>query len=170
MQVLRCVIGLGSNVGDRRRTLADAVKQLERGAELRAVSALYETAPVGGPPQPAYLNAAVRLDVDRDPEALLESLHAIELSSGRRREGRWGPRTLDLDVLWIAGRTVATPTLTVPHPRLHERAFALVPLLDVVPDATDPRSGAPYSAVANRLGTAGIRRVASPGWHTGEPR
>jgi 2-amino-4-hydroxy-6-hydroxymethyldihydropteridine diphosphokinase len=97
---------------------------------------------VGGPPQPDFLNAAALVTYEGEPEALLGALLAIERRLGRRRGGeRYGPRTIDLDILWIEGRTVDTEELVVPHPRLLERAFALLPLLELVPEARDPRSG-----------------------------
>jgi 2-amino-4-hydroxy-6-hydroxymethyldihydropteridine diphosphokinase len=110
--------------------------------DLRARSKVYETSPVG-PPQPAYLNAAVRLLTKASPNNVLAVLLGIEARCGRIRspETRWGPRTLDLDLLWGEGLIVSTPSLTVPHPRLMERPFALWPLLDVAPDAVDPTTG-----------------------------
>jgi 2-amino-4-hydroxy-6-hydroxymethyldihydropteridine diphosphokinase len=134
-------IGLGSNLGDRAATLQSAIDALARTPSVRvlAVSPLYETAPVG-PPQPDYLNAAVRIETSLEPEALLDVLLAIERAHGRERRVRWGPRTLDLDVLAIlagpAGTLlgVETARLEVPHPHLGERAFALAPLLDVLPE------------------------------------
>lgn len=142
---LDLVIGLGSNLGDRLQHLRAAAVALGSAFELRARSAVYETAPVG-PPQPDYLNAAVRLYASVGVEAVLETLLAIEQRGGRVRSagGRWGARTIDLDLLWADGVVLATAALTVPHPRLTERAFALLPLLDVAPDARDPRTGAPF--------------------------
>lgn len=102
---------------------------------MRARSRVYETAPVGGPAQPDYLNAAVRIDWAGEPLDLLDRLQAIEQELGRVRTVANGPRTIDLDVLWIEGLTLDHPRLVVPHPRLHERPFALAPLLDVLPDA-----------------------------------
>jgi 2-amino-4-hydroxy-6-hydroxymethyldihydropteridine diphosphokinase len=136
------IVGLGSNLGDRAATLASAVGALGRieGARLAAVSPVYETEPVG-PPQPRYLNAAVRLETDLDAEPLLDALLAIEAAHGRARREKWGPRTLDLDVLAIldAGRPleIRTPRLEVPHPALLDRAFALAPLLDVAPELSE---------------------------------
>lgn len=123
-------------------------------APVRARSYVYATEPVGGPPQGEFLNAAVRVECTQSPAELLDALLAIEQELGRvrRAEERWGPRTIDLDILWIEGVAVDTPRLTVPHPRLEERAFALAPLLDVAPNA-------PYS-LGSRLGEAGIRRTA----------
>ena len=107
---------------------------------------MYATAPVG-PPQPEYLNAAALVTWEGTAEALLVALLGIEAKLGRVRGGeRFGPRTLDLDVLWIEGLALEGERLVVPHPRLKERAFAMVPLLEVAPDARDPRTGEPYVA------------------------
>ena len=132
----RFVIGLGANLGAREASFHAALDLLADtpGVEVEALSSLYDTAPVG-PPQPRYLNAAVRLRAALDPERLLDRLLAIErvLGRDRVREERWGPRTLDLDILWASTGPVRTPRLEVPHPRLLERPFALAPLLDVAP-------------------------------------
>jgi 2-amino-4-hydroxy-6-hydroxymethyldihydropteridine diphosphokinase len=142
---LRAVVGLGANLGERLEALRDAVRDLSRVARVTKVSRVYETEPVGGPPQPPFFNAAALVDYQGTPLALLDALLAIEARHGRVRRERWGPRTLDLDVLWIDGLVVNAPGLVVPHPRLHERAFALVPLLELVPDARDPATGRPYT-------------------------
>lgn len=108
---------------------------------------MYETEALvlaGAPPQPKYLNAAVLLETDLEPEALLDRLLEIERAHGRERREKWGPRTIDLDILWIDGVTHATEKLVVPHPHLRERAFALRPLLDVAPTAKDPETRAGY--------------------------
>jgi len=132
----RVVIGLGSNLGDRLVTLREAAHRITSEiASIESASHIYETAPIG-PPQPRYLNAAVLLRWPADDlRALLTRLLHIEESLGRVRTERWGPRTIDLDILWAEGVSLALSDLTVPHPHLHERAFALLPLLDVAPDA-----------------------------------
>ncbi|WP_394826341.1 2-amino-4-hydroxy-6-hydroxymethyldihydropteridine diphosphokinase [Pendulispora albinea] len=132
----RVVLGLGANLGDRRATLSEAARRIASNiAPIEAASWVYETAPVG-PPQPHYLNAAVLLRwPDDDLRGLLARLLEVELSLGRVRAERWGPRTIDVDILWADEVALASPELTVPHPRLHERAFAVLPLLDVAPDA-----------------------------------
>jgi 2-amino-4-hydroxy-6-hydroxymethyldihydropteridine diphosphokinase len=157
------VVGLGANLGDRASTLAAAVAALSEAGEVTAVSALYETEPVG-PPQPAYLNAAVRLDFGGTPRELLEVLLAVERRFGRVRRERFGPRTLDLDLLWIAGVQVDEEDLVVPHPRLGERRFALEPLLDVAPEALDPRTGQGISAWLQRLPAGGVVEIAKGDW------
>jgi 2-amino-4-hydroxy-6-hydroxymethyldihydropteridine diphosphokinase len=133
--VARVVIGLGSNLGDRLANLRSAVGRLAQSACVLATSRVYETAPIGGPAQGAFLNAAVAIEWGGEAHALLDLLQDIERDLGRRRDLRWGPRTIDLDVLWIEGARVDDARLVVPHPRLHERAFAVQPLLDVAPDA-----------------------------------
>jgi len=156
---LDVVIGMGGNLGEPRETLRVALLELGRLGPLAGVSALYRTLPVGGPPQPDFLNAAARLAFDGSPEALLEEALRIERLAGRERRERWGPRTLDLDILWIRGVTVSAPGLVVPHPRLRERAFALRPLIDVAPDAVDPADGASYAGVLAGLNEEGIDRL-----------
>jgi 2-amino-4-hydroxy-6-hydroxymethyldihydropteridine diphosphokinase len=133
--VARAFLGLGSNLGDRRRHLRDAVAAIP---DVVAVSRVYETAPVGGPDQGAYLNVVVRLDTERSPRDLLEICRECEAEARRVRTVRWGPRTLDVDVLWVDGQTVDEPDLVVPHPRMFERAFVLMPLRDVAADLIPP--------------------------------
>lgn len=127
----RAFLGLGSNLGDRRDHLRTAVASLP---DVVAVSDVYETDPVGGPEQGRFLNLVVELDTDLDPHALLGVCHRIESAAGRVRDVRWGPRTLDVDILWIEGVTVDTPDLQVPHPRMNERRFVLEPLAELAPD------------------------------------
>jgi 2-amino-4-hydroxy-6-hydroxymethyldihydropteridine diphosphokinase len=148
---VNAVIGLGSNLGDRRAVLGRALSALGALGDVGPISALYETQPVG-PPQPLFLNAAVGLKTALDPLALLEALLAIELRLGRVRQERWGPRSIDLDILWADTGLFEAPRLRVPHPELRRRAFALRPLLDVAPEAVDPCDGTPYRAVLAALG------------------
>ncbi|MCC6215865.1 MAG: 2-amino-4-hydroxy-6-hydroxymethyldihydropteridine diphosphokinase [Polyangiaceae bacterium] len=158
---LDAVIGLGSNLGDRRATLQSAARAVAALGTLLGASPTYESRAVG-PPQPDYLNAAVRLRAVIEPPALLELLLGIERDHGRERRERWGPRTLDLDLLWIDALAVRTARLVVPHPCLLERPFALRPLLDVAPDARDPASGERYADRLATLGEAGLRRHSPP--------
>ncbi len=127
----RAFLGLGSNLGERRALLAAAVAAMP---DLVAVSPLYETDPVGGPEQGAFLNLVVELDTARSARGLLALCGGLEAAADRVREVRWGPRTLDADVLWIDGEIVAEPDLVVPHPRMWERRFVLAPLRDLAPD------------------------------------
>jgi 2-amino-4-hydroxy-6-hydroxymethyldihydropteridine diphosphokinase len=134
----RAFLGLGSNVGDRQRYLREAVTTLEdTGIGLRAVSPVYETDPVGGPEQGRYLNLVVELDTDLTPRELLGVCRRIEAAAGRVRVEHWGPRTLDVDVLWIDGVELDEPDLVVPHPRMWDRRFVLAPLRDLAPDLVD---------------------------------
>lgn len=132
----RAFLGLGSNVGDRVGFLRDAAGSLAA-VGLRATSPVYETEPVGGPEQGRYLNLVAELHTDRSPRELLGVCHRLESAAGRVREVRWGPRTLDVDVLWVDGVTVDEPDLVVPHPRMWERRFVLAPLRDLAPDLVD---------------------------------
>lgn len=134
--VRRAFLGLGSNLGDRRGYLRDAVATL--GPMVQQVSPVYETDPVGGPEQDRYLNLVVELATDLEPRALLAVCHRLETGAGRVRDERWGPRTLDVDILLIEGVTVDDPDLQVPHPRWRERRFVLRPLADIAPDLVDP--------------------------------
>ncbi|GJQ28156.1 MAG: 2-amino-4-hydroxy-6-hydroxymethyldihydropteridine diphosphokinase [Phycisphaerae bacterium] len=138
-------IALGSNLGDRRAAIHYALAALRRtpGVDVVSVSSFHETAPVGGVPQGPYLNAAASLETAMPPRDLLAALHAIERSFGRdrAREQRWGPRTLDLDLILYADAVINEPGLTVPHPRAHERLFVLDPLAEVAPDLVFPTLG-----------------------------
>jgi 2-amino-4-hydroxy-6-hydroxymethyldihydropteridine diphosphokinase len=143
--VTRAYVGLGANLGDREASLRAAVERLgcTPGIEVVAVSSFRETEPVGYLDQPRFLNGAVALDTELPPRALLEALLAVERSLGRTREGpRFGPRTIDLDLLAYGGESVEEPGLQVPHPRLGERAFALEPLLELEPALVLPGLGA----------------------------
>ena len=131
----RAFIGLGSNLGDRRELLRAAVDALRAGGDVGGVSPLYETEPVGGPEeQGPYLNVVVELSTADGPHRLLERCRALEEAAGRVRTVRWGPRTLDADVLAVDGWVVDEPDLVVPHPRLWERRFVVQPLADLAPD------------------------------------
>jgi 2-amino-4-hydroxy-6-hydroxymethyldihydropteridine diphosphokinase len=126
------LLSLGSNLGDRVRYLRDAVAQLP---DLAATSRVFETAPIGGPEgQEPYLNMVARLDTQLGARDLLAVCHTLEEEAQRKRVVHWGPRTLDVDLLWIDGVRLDDPDLTVPHPRLFERPFVLAPLEDVAPD------------------------------------
>jgi 2-amino-4-hydroxy-6-hydroxymethyldihydropteridine diphosphokinase len=138
---MRAYIGLGGNLGDRRSYLDRAVELLERedGIEVVARSAVRETEPVGYADQPPFLNAAVAVETDLEPRDLLDRLLAIERTLGRERAGpRFGPRTIDLDLLLLGDRVIDEPGLVVPHPRLHERRFVLEPLHDLDPELALP--------------------------------
>lgn len=129
---LRAFLGLGSNLGDRRRYLREAVDSLEG---VVAVSQVYETEPIGGPAgQQPYLNVVVELDTLLSPRELLAICHRLESAAGRVRLEHWGPRTLDVDVLLVGDLSVDDPDLVVPHPRMWERRFVLAPLSEIAPE------------------------------------
>jgi 2-amino-4-hydroxy-6-hydroxymethyldihydropteridine diphosphokinase len=136
--VARAYIGLGANLGDRAATLREAVRRLRALGEVVAVSALYETAPVGYREQPPFLNAALILDTSLSARELMAAMLAVERDLGRVRTFRNAPRTVDLDLLMVDDLVLETPGLTLPHPRFHERAFVLVPLAEIAPEAEHP--------------------------------
>lgn len=159
----RAVLALGSNLGDRQDILqggVDAITGIE-GVRLTGVSPVYETVPVGGPPQPDYLNAVVLAEVTIPSLDLLDRLHEVEAEFDRVRLVRWGPRTLDIDIITVAGEHCSDPDLTLPHPRAHERAFVLAPWHDVDPDAVLPGWG-PVAGLLARADQTGIRRSQRP--------
>jgi len=133
--VTRAFLSLGSNLGDRRRFLVEAISSL--GERVTAVSPVYETEPVGGPEQERFLNLVVQLETDVAPRELLAVCHRLESAAQRVRQQQWGPRTLDVDIVWIDGIVVEEPDLQVPHPRWTERRFVLAPLRDLAPDLVD---------------------------------
>jgi 2-amino-4-hydroxy-6-hydroxymethyldihydropteridine diphosphokinase len=152
------VLAVGSNLGDRQDILQGAVSAIVGlpGVRVTAVSPVYETAPVGGPAQPDYLNAVVLADVSRPARELLDRLHEIEAAFDRVRVVRWGPRTLDIDVIVFGGERSDDPELTLPHPRAHERAFVLAPWHDVDPDAALPGQG-PVAGLLAKADGSGLR-------------
>jgi 2-amino-4-hydroxy-6-hydroxymethyldihydropteridine diphosphokinase len=155
--VVRAAIGLGSNLGDRARHISDAVGSLGESGSLVRVSSLYETSPVGGPEQGPYLNAVVVVDTELSARQLLNVCLDIERKHGRERGERWGPRTLDMDVLLFGSEVIAESDLTVPHPRMIERRFALEPLLDAWPDAALP-DGTPLAVFASDVAAQKVRK------------
>ena len=145
-------VGIGSNLGDRETNLRRAIELLsaEDGVEVVAVSEIRETDPVGPVEQGPFLNGAVKVETSLGPHELLGRLLSVENGLGRVRSERWGPRTIDLDLLLYGGETIEEPGLTVPHPRLHERRFALEPLRDLDPDVEIPGFG-PISTLLAKL-------------------
>ena len=141
-------IGIGSNVGDRKAFCRAAVEALAENPEIDvdAVSSLYETEPIGGPPQRSYINMAVRVNTRLDAKGLLTACKEIERRIGREPSDiRWGPRVVDLDLLTYGEDKIVEPDLEVPHPHIRQRRFVLVPLLEIDPDVRDPW-GDPYSS------------------------
>lgn len=133
-------LGLGANLGDRLETLQRAVDLLaDQGVRTVASSRVWRTDPVGGPAgQPAYLNAVVRAETALEPDKVLAAANRVEAALGRTREVRWGPRTIDIDVLLFDDEVRDDPRLTIPHPRLGERSFVVLPLLDIDPEPVLP--------------------------------
>lgn len=158
---MEAFLGLGSNLGDRLANLQRAVDALgaEAGVRVTRSSRVWETEPVGGPQQPDFLNAVVSIETDLEPHALLAACNRVEALLGRTRDIRWGPRTIDIDVLLMGDRTVDDPVLTVPHPRVSGRAFVLLPLLELAPDPVLP-DGTRLLEV--RLHPAAVRPHAPP--------
>jgi 2-amino-4-hydroxy-6-hydroxymethyldihydropteridine diphosphokinase len=154
----QCAIGLGSNLGDSLAILTGAIDRLQMHPqiELVAISSWYLTAPVG-PPQPDYLNGCVTLQTSLTPLDLLTTLHAIESEFGRIRQELWGARTLDLDLLLYDDLIIDLPTLQIPHPRMCERAFVLVPLAEIAADWIEPRSGNSIATLYNKLEYSGVK-------------
>lgn len=153
-------VGIGSNIGDRFGHLTDAVRRLAKLGVISVGSPVYETAPVGGPDQDHYLNAVVGLDTEIAPRELLEHLLEIERITGRVRDERWGPRTLDLDILTYGDEIIVEPGLTVPHPEMRNRRFVLMPLTDVAPGLSG-RDG-PYADSLKNVVHQQIRRLTGP--------
>jgi 2-amino-4-hydroxy-6-hydroxymethyldihydropteridine diphosphokinase len=156
----RAVLSVGTNLGDRLGTLQGCVQAIARlpDTDVLAISPVYETAPVGGPAQPDYLNAVLIISTGLAPRDLLEAAHRIEAGFGRVRAERFGPRTLDIDVIDYDGQVSDDPVLTLPHPRAHQRAFVLAPWHDVDPGAELPGRGAVTRLLAG-LDRNGVRKV-----------
>jgi 2-amino-4-hydroxy-6-hydroxymethyldihydropteridine diphosphokinase len=162
-------LGLGANVGDRQANLRMALQRLQTLARLEEVSSLYETEPVGVSEQPSFFNAVCRVSTGLEPQALLRFLKNLEGEIGRRPGGqKWGPRPIDLDILLYDDRVVDVPELRVPHPRLAERAFVLVPLCELAPKLRHPLLGKSMKELLASVGETGVRKIAPGGWERGE--
>jgi 2-amino-4-hydroxy-6-hydroxymethyldihydropteridine diphosphokinase len=157
-------LGLGSNLGDRRANLSQALALLEPEATVDSVSALYESAPQPPAPPPDYLNAACRVTTDLSPHELLTHVKSIETRMGRVEGPRWSPRTIDIDIELYEGLVIETQDLSIPHPRLSERNFVLKPLLDMDPDLTHPATGERLDLLLQQVESAVLQRVSEPGW------
>ncbi len=158
------VLGLGGNVGERQVALAAAVNELraQSDIEIIAASPLYESAPWGMTNQQDFLNAAVRIATPLGPADLLAAILSIEVSLGRVRGKKWGPRSIDIDILVYGNEAIDVPGLTIPHPHLTERAFALAPLVDVMPDAVV--AGKPARQWLAQLECKDLKTIAGPDW------
>jgi len=167
MSGLRAVyLALGSNLGDRERNLSAALRRLEPLVRIEAVSSLYETDPVGPQDQPAYLNAVCRATTGLQPRALLRHLQAVEYELGRRGAAheRWGPRPIDIDLLFYGDAMIDDGELRVPHPELANRAFVLVPLAEIAPELTHAELARTIASLAKRIDGSGVRARAASGW------
>jgi 2-amino-4-hydroxy-6-hydroxymethyldihydropteridine diphosphokinase len=159
---VRAYLGLGSNLGDRLEHLRDAIPLLaRRGVKPLRSSRVYETEPVGGPRQPDYLNAVLEVETSLVPRALLKTCLEVEADLGRTRGERWGPRVIDIDVLTYGREEIAEPGLEIPHPRMHQRAFVLVPLLELDPNPPLP-GGRRVGDLPVEAGTLGAVRLFAP--------
>jgi len=156
-------IALGSNQGDRELNLLRAIAEVGKlpGCRVTAVSHFYDTEPVGDIPQDNFLNAAIRIETELSPDALLTELQRIETGVfGRKRSVQWGPRPMDLDILFYGEVVADGPMLTIPHPRLHERRFVLQPLADIAPDLRHPLLGkSVQELLAGVTGTERVTRI-----------
>ncbi|MBX2865968.1 MAG: 2-amino-4-hydroxy-6-hydroxymethyldihydropteridine diphosphokinase [Leptolyngbyaceae cyanobacterium MAG.088] len=152
-----CAIALGSNLGDSEQTIEASLARLNHadGLRLEVRSQLYKTAPVG-PPQPDFINACAIFHTVLPPEQVLQTLLLTEASFGRFRRERWGPRTLDLDLLLYGNQVMDTPRLVLPHARMHERAFVLVPLAEIAPDWQHPVRLCSINQLLGQVDTAGV--------------
>jgi 2-amino-4-hydroxy-6-hydroxymethyldihydropteridine diphosphokinase len=154
-------VALGANLGDRRAQMAQALRLLPPGATVEAVSSLYESEPQPPAPPPSYYNAAARIMTSLAPHHLLKHLKAIEQRLGRTDTTHWAPRPIDLDIALYDDLVLDDADLVIPHPRLHERAFVLQPLLDLDPGLMHPRLGV---TLASLLQDGGLMQVAEAGW------
>jgi 2-amino-4-hydroxy-6-hydroxymethyldihydropteridine diphosphokinase len=159
-------LGLGANIGNREANLRMALRGLTRMARVEAVSSLYETDPIGSvQDQPAFYNAVCRVETGLEPESLLRFLKTLEHEIGRRPGGpAGGPRPIDLDILLYDDRVHESADLTIPHSRLTERAFVLVPLAEIAPHARHPSSGRTISALAQLVPSTEVRQIKPVGW------
>jgi 2-amino-4-hydroxy-6-hydroxymethyldihydropteridine diphosphokinase len=158
----KCAIALGSNLGDSLNTLESSLNILNQtpGINLIKASSWYQTKPIG-PPQPDYVNSCALLEVQQKPEELLILLQAIELQFGRKRTEHWGPRTLDLDLLLYDQLILNTNNLQIPHPRMRERAFVLVPLAEIASDWIEPVSGVAIAELVQKIDCSGVKLLES---------
>jgi len=155
----RAFLSLGANLGDRKATIGAALHALQEGAaRIVRRSSFYETAPVGKTDQPWFLNMAVEVETALSPQDLLALCQRVEHALGRVRTERWGPRPIDIDILLYDGLTAASPELTIPHPRMTERRFVLVSLLEIAPDAALP-DGRRLQPFLERVSDQDVRRV-----------
>ena len=152
----RVFLGLGSNVGNRIAFILRAVEELAERFGVLDVSTVYESDPWGVEDQPPFLNCVVKMETSLSPRDLLRELQHIERKIGRRHRFRWGPREIDIDILLYGGEMIREEDLEIPHPRMGERDFVLIPLVEVEPEVRDPRSGVPYRSLLGSM-TSSLR-------------
>lgn len=163
----RVFLGLGANIGDREEHLRTVLRRLGTRCRIVAVSSLYRSAAVvleGEAPGPDYLNAVCEIETDLTPSELLALAKEIEHAIGRRPAARWAPRPIDIDILLYGDETIDTPELTVPHPRIAERNFVLVPLAELAPDAVLTALGRTAGALVEEADYGGLEHIAGPEW------
>jgi len=152
-------LALGSNLGDRLANLKQAIAALTPQMEVKAKSQVYETPPWGYEDQPRFLNQAIKAKTYLDPEPLLKHLKRLELALGRKESFPNGPRLIDIDILFYDDRVLSTPSLIIPHPRLHERGFVLLPLMDIDPDLVHPVNKTSVREMAALCNVEGIEKL-----------
>jgi 2-amino-4-hydroxy-6-hydroxymethyldihydropteridine diphosphokinase len=162
-------IALGSNIGDRLQNLLDAAAALPPQVVVRRASTIYETAPWGVLDQPDFLNQVLEVETDLSPEELLPFLKKIEAKLGRQQTIRYGPRRIDLDILFFDDQVLDLPGLQIPHARLHERTFVLVPLADLAPEFRHPLTGQTVRQMLSELDAGDVKPYSYPGMHSNEP-
>lgn len=151
-------IALGTNLGDRLANLRAVIASMPPEIHVLAESHVYDTPPWGYENQPAFLNMVLKAETDLEPKLLLNYLKLLEVELGREQSFHWGPRLIDLDILFYDDLVLHSPPLIIPHPRLHERAFVLVPLMDIAPEYTHPRLGRSIKELSAEIDTKGIVR------------
>ena len=158
---MEAFLGLGANLGDRLVTLQRAIDLLaaEPGIDVQRTSRVWETDPIGGPDQPDFLNVVAEIATTLEPFDLLDAVNRVEAVLGRTRDIRWGPRTIDIDILLIDNLVISDPRLTVPHPGMHQRAFVVMPLLELLRDPVLPDN---THLLNVRLPDQGVRPVFPP--------
>jgi 2-amino-4-hydroxy-6-hydroxymethyldihydropteridine diphosphokinase len=157
--LIECLLSLGSNIGDRLANIRAAVDLLNKGGRVTAKSNVYETPPWGVETQPRFLNCCVTLETDKSPHELLRGAKDIERQLGRASRGKWEAREIDIDILTYGDQKITSAELAIPHPLMRERAFVLVPLLDIAPDFKHPESGESIDCLLEYTERGGIIRI-----------
>jgi 2-amino-4-hydroxy-6-hydroxymethyldihydropteridine diphosphokinase len=155
-------LGLGSNLGDRQANLRGAVEALANFMAVEAISPLYQTAPWGMEAQPDFLNLCLVAATSLEPISLLTAVKKIETQLGRQPAARWGPRLIDIDILFYGDLVLSREGLTIPHPQLHQRAFVLAPLADLTPDLRHPQTDLTIAQMLTAVDQTGIHKLAEP--------